>query len=73
MFEKYSSEYASIIALVATPLLSDVLSNDCAGEVGVLVGKYVVIAIVATFALVKRFFEGKLGKKDEVSILGVRK
>ena len=73
MFTKYSSEYASIIALVVTPLLSDIMSNDCATEVGTLVGKYVIVGVVATFALVKRFYDGELGKKDKITVLGIRK
>lgn len=73
MFKNYSSTYANIIALATTPLLADILSGGCAEEVGVLVGKYSIIAILATLGLAKRWFDGKLGSKEEVSILGVRK
>lgn len=54
----YSTEYAAVIALFASPILGNYLSDACAGEVSGLVGSLLVSGASALYLFVKRYNRG---------------
>lgn len=58
----YSTEYAAVVALFASPILGNYLSDACAGEVSALVGSLLVSGVSALYLLVKRYSRGGVTK-----------